>query len=240
MTKKILSLAFALNIIAMLASCNDSTGSDIKNPEEDALSETEQLLANIDANFKKLVEGEWVFKAFEPSADLESNKYENDMAYAAIVYPAGAIEIFAPVLRFSQDASGVVTPIVDLTYDESNLDAILFAFEDYIYGTGDWGLDFAMDSKETNFAVARRSTASCLAADNLTTDDIVDESTGELLFTFTQNNLSGLDYEDIILNQRVLISGNADKIYFDEDGDLIVESTSEMFGVSKYRYTAAK
>lgn len=238
---KLLSLAFAAVMLSIFAACDSSTdnssGDDLTDEEAAAL-----LLTQIDANFQAVVTNTWNYAGFEPSADMESASKTEDGydALSAILVGNGALLYFSPVLSFTIDGD-VITPIVELFYDEDELVSLLIEYEDYTNNgmfSDDGGLTESIFGKESNFAQVRGTVAAGLAADALSTDDIVDDSTGELLFTFEQNDLSSKSYDDIVLSQRLLVKGNSNKIYIESStGDLIIESTTVKYGVSQYRYT---
>lgn len=221
----------------VLPSCeatDDNGTTDEPLTEEET---TELLLAEIDASFEAIVSNEWVYSGFEPSDEMTSASQTADGLVAlTTITRAESAKPFLPSVKFSVE-SGVVTPTVVFGYDEADEADLLYAYE-----IADFGFDmgFYMGPDEYNLAQICRTVASGFASDDLGVDDIADETTGELIFTFSQNDLSEMDYDDVVLNQRVLIKGNNDKIYVDEDGSLVVEVTSTEYGVSKYRYTLAE
>lgn len=232
-------MAFAVTAMAMFASCEKATtGNEQEDNKEPETSE--EYLAAIDEAFESIISTEWAFESFEPSSDMD-NAAGTDDGYAAYqtILTYEAIAIFSPVLSFSIDGT-TVTPSVELTYEESELNTLLFQYEDLIYGIGEWGGTDPIFGQISDFAEIRRYTASGFASDDLSADDIADSyDTGELIFTFEQNDLSEMELDDIILNQRVLVAGNNDKIYI-EDGKLVVEITDKTYGVSKCIYTAVE
>ncbi len=220
--------------MVMFASCEATTDNG-DGDGNDTPQTSEELIAAIDKKFEDIISTDWAYSSFEPSADMVTAKDNDDTTASTIITTAEAAKPFGPVVSFTE-SEGVVTPSVSFVYD-GELSDLLYAYEVATFGF-DMGFYFGPD--ETNLAQICRTVATGFAADDLGIDDITSEETGKLIFTFTQNDLSALEYDDIVLSQNVLISGNNDKIYIDEDGKLVVEVTNASYGVSKFYYTAVE
>ncbi len=245
MKKFNLFFALLLCTIISFSSCSDDDETPAKEeeqqpveeeltPEELEAKQKQELLETITANFDAITSKKWTLKEFQPSDDmLEASKTEDGYAALTTIVKAEQAQNFGLVVSFSEEGNTEKVNVA-LNVAEDELEAKLIAFQDAIAG---FEAGFLYDTQEYYISSIRRVVAAPFAADDKKIEDIVDENTGECILTISESDFSLLSYEDLVLAQRKLVSGNSDKIYMNEDGSLTVEVTSEDYGVSKYIFT---
>jgi len=221
---------FALLLGAMVSFTACSKDDELTAEELEA-KQTKELLEKISDNFTGVTSMKWTLKEFQPSDDMLADSKTVDGAEAkTIIVKAEHAKNFNLILSFLEDGD-FLKPKVDVNLTDEEIDTKLKAFQDAVYPDfADWGFILG---KESTLAGFRRVIAAPFAADDLGIDDITSEETGLCIFKIGMSDFSKLSYDDVVLAQKKLIAGNSDKIYFNEDGTLTVETTQEKYGVSK-------
>ncbi|WP_430972302.1 hypothetical protein [Sunxiuqinia rutila] len=228
MKKRNLFFALLLGAVASFTSCSKD---DDLTPEEIEANEKQELVDEVTTNFNTVTSTLWTFKEFQPSEDLLAASETEDGAIAkTIMVKAEHAKNFNLILSFVAEGDSF-NPKVDVNLSDEEIDTQLKAFQDAVYPEfAEWGFILG---KESTLASFRRVIAAPFAADELKIDDITNEETGLCIFSIAMRDFSELSYEDAVLAQKQLVAGNSDRIYFNEDGTLTVETTDVEFGVSK-------
>lgn len=245
MKKKIL---FALMIGAFVGftSCSKDEEQSGNEQKEDEVELTEEekieikrleLLEEVSNNSDFITSNKWQYEEFQPSDAMVAASETEDGASALTTIQNGKhAKKFNMVISFTGDKYDAN---VDINLDDDQVDIYLKEYQDELYPDfADWG--FILGKVEV-LSAFRRTVASPFAADDLKIDDITDEDTGLVIFNIEKRDLKDLSYEDLVLSQNKLIVGNEDKLFLnEEEGELVVETSSTDYGVSKVVYSLVK
>lgn len=227
MSKFNILIALLFGALLSFTACSDD---DELTPEELEAKQKSELLETVATNFDDVVAKKWTIKEFQPSdAMVASSETPDGNTALTRIKTAEYATTFKMILSFEADGDSF-KPKVKIDVPENELESLALGYLSDLYG---FELTELWVPKETYLAQFRRIIAAPLAADALGTDDITNEETGLCIFDIEMSDFSDLSYDDLVLGQKKLIEGNDDKIYFNEDGTLTVESTSADFGVSK-------
>jgi hypothetical protein len=213
-----------------LTACSED---ELTQAEKEA-KETKEILAKVTENYNSFTSKKWALKEYQKSAALEAASNDPDDTEAnTLVGNISQAGNFNMEMYFEKTNTDSLHVKVDFNLTDAQVDEKLMEYQDELHPDfSSWGMGFIL-GKEEVLGQLRRVIASPLAADDLKLADITDFTTGLLKFKIDKANYATLSYDDLVLSQRKLIGGNGDKIYFNEDGTLTVESTSEKYGVSK-------
>jgi len=228
---------FLLLLLGVTLGFSGCSKDDELSPEEKEAKEKEALLTKIDENFDAIISKSWSFKEFQPSDDMTAASKTDDGAVALTTIVKGEqAKNFKMAVSFEKEGE-IYNVNVALGVSTERIPQLLLDYQTAILG---FSLDFLFETENTYLAEIKRIVAAPLGNDEATKDEISNDETGNIILTIAQNDLSEKEYEDIVLDQKKLITGNNDKIYINEDGYLVVETTSTDYGVSKYIFEAAQ
>lgn len=220
--------ALMMGAIISLTACSKD---DELTPEELEAKQTQELLEKIGENYSTVTSKKWAYKEFQASDKMVEAKENDDYVAGTRINDAKHAKNFNMVLSFAADGE-MMKPSIAMNVPEDELEAKVLT-----YLNEPWGFELFTEVSESEMksylAQFRRVVAAPLAADKLGTDEITNEETGLCIFTIKLKDYSEMEYDDVVLNQKKFIEGNADKIYLNEDGTLTIEITSEAYGVSK-------
>ncbi|OHX68091.1 hypothetical protein [Flammeovirga pacifica] len=235
----LLSLIAATFLAVTVFSC--SSDSDDVTPslsEEEQQELTRQELATTsDSIFQAVVEGDWKLVEFVPSEDMKKAAEAQDL-YAVTTITKGEQALnFDMTLSFAKEGDSYDIG-VQFTPEGDELIKKLGDYQEATTGMpGDWGL---IPSAEFYMAEIRSIVGGPFGADNLTADDIQDSESGDINITVEQNDVTDLSYENMLLNYTKVITDNNDRIFFNEEGQLVVETTDNTYGTGTSHYVFKK
>jgi len=233
MKKKIL---FALMLGAFVSFTACSKDDELSEEEQNEIKRLE-LLEAVSSNYEFITSSKWKYEEFRPSeAMVSASKTEDGVMALTAIQNANHASKFSLLLSFQSENDSIK---VDYTIEEDMVDVYLKEYQDELYPDfADWG--FILDKNEL-LGDFRRVVASPFAADDLAIDDIADKKTGLIIFNIQMRDLKDLSYENLVLSQNKLIVGNEDKLFLnEEEGELVVETSSTDYGVSKVVYSLVK
>ncbi|MBB3698505.1 hypothetical protein KMW28_15915 [Flammeovirga yaeyamensis] len=255
----LLSLLFAAFLAIAVSSCSsddkdvtpevekpDTENPDTEKPpltEEEIQEQTRQeLAATSDSIFKAMVEDDWKLVEFVPSDELlvakESDQAGTNAFANTKILKAKAVQPKDFTLSFTKEGDHYDVS-VNIPAEGDDLYNLILDYQNTLYP--DFAdLGFLVLPQEELMADAKSALAGPFAAEGLDVDEISDADTGMIIFTVKQNDVSELSYTDMLLNYSKVLKDNADRIFFNEEGQLIVENTDNIYGTGASHYVFKK
>ncbi|ANQ52874.1 hypothetical protein MY04_05720 (plasmid) [Flammeovirga sp. MY04] len=196
-----------------------------------------ELAVVSNSTFETIVTSKWELVEFVPSSQMKKAAASQDL-YAVTTIKKGKQALdFGMTLSFEK---------LDKKYSlkvkfKDSGDPLEKKIGDYQEATtgvpGSWGL---IPSAEFYMAEIRAIMAAPFAADDLSAEDIQNSDTGEINVEVIQNDVSKLNYENMLLNYSKIIKENKDRIYLNDNQQLIVEATDNTYGTGTSHYVYKK
>ncbi|BDD12036.1 hypothetical protein FUAX_44680 (plasmid) [Fulvitalea axinellae] len=234
------NLFFLLLLGGLVAFSSCSSDDDELTEEEKDQIELDKKVKEADEAFEKLVSKKWTIKDFVSSEDLKKAVESDDTRASQIdtLGKAAATGRFNLSATFTKEGDKYFMEAA-INVPEADLEATLLKYQDIIFGfeAGFLIVDPGEDGIKFYSAEVKRMILAPFAPDALSKDEIADTKTGNSTLKVKQQDLTGKSLDDVILGYKKLIDGNNDRIFFNEDGDLVVEVTHEDFGTYHWVYT---
>lgn len=222
-----LLFALLLGTVVAFTSCSD----DELTPEEIEAKEKQELIDKAANTLEEIGSKKWKLEDYQASEKLVAAANEGHTQAFTRVGNLRHIKGLDFTLTFTAVGDSL-KPVVTTDLTTEQITEKQWAHQNDLYAA--YGqLDFLLISQEAFLSDLKRIIVAPFAADDLKAIEIIDESKAECIFKIGARDFSEMSYEDVVLSSRKLIGENDDKIYFNEDGTLTVETTSVDFGVSK-------
>ncbi|ANQ47462.1 hypothetical protein MY04_0079 [Flammeovirga sp. MY04] len=236
---------FAVGFLALTVfSCNNDSD-DVTPPlskEEQQEITRKELAVTSDSIFQAVVEGDWNLVEFVPSDELlvakESDQAGPNAFANTKILKASAVQSKGFTLSFTKEGDHYDVS-VNIPAEGDDLYNLILDYQNTLYPDfADWGM--LVLPQEELMADAKTVLAGPFAAEGLKVDEISDSDTGMIIFNVKQNDVSELSYTDMLLNYSKVLKDNADRIFFNEDGQLVVETTDNVYGTGTSHYVFKK
>ncbi|KXX66533.1 hypothetical protein [Flammeovirga sp. SJP92] len=240
----LLSLLMAGFLALSVFSCSSEEDEVTPPPTQEELQEQTRiaLAATSDSIFNAVVESDWKLVEFVPSAEMLAAKDgdqigPNTFANTKILR-ATAAEPFDMTMSFNKEGD-VYAISVDIPAEGDDLYDLVLNYQNTLYPDfADWGI--LVFPQTELVAEVKEVLAGSFAKDDVEVGDTSDPDTGEITIDVKQYDVTNLSYEDMLLNYTKVIEGNSDRVFFIEEGQLIMETTDNIYGTGTSHYVFKK
>ncbi|WP_044209892.1 hypothetical protein [Flammeovirga sp. OC4] len=242
--RNLLSILVAGFLALTVFSCSSSED-EVTPPltAEELQEQTRKALAvTSDSIFQAVVEGDWKLVEFVPSAEMLEAKDGDQAGSNAFantkILRASAVKPFDMTMSFAKEGDQYAVS-VSIPAEGEDLTNLVLNYQNTLNPDfAAWGI--LVFTQEELMAEAKGVLAGSFSTDDAKPGDATDAETGKVTLNVKQYDVSELSYENMLLNYTKVVEGNDDRIFFNQESQLIVEDTDQTYGTGTSYYVFEK